>query len=64
MARVMAAVGFAIDGILGQLDEPAGTATSIVGIAGAAGVYEGTARLVKSIDPLPNRSARSHRPNA
>jgi len=52
MARVMAAVGFAIDGILGQLDEPAGTSTSIAGIAGAAGVYEGTARLVKSIDDL------------
>jgi phosphohistidine swiveling domain-containing protein len=52
MARVMAAVGFSIDGILGQLDEPAGTATSIVGIAGAGGVYEGTARLVRSIDDL------------
>ncbi len=52
MARVMAAVGFSIEGILGQLDEPAGTATSIVGIAGAAGVYEGTARLVRSIDDL------------
>ena len=52
MARVMAAVGFSIDGILGQLDEPAGTATSIVGIAGAAGVYEGRARLVRSIDDL------------
>ena len=52
LARVMAAVGFTIDGILGQLDEPAGTSTSIAGIAGAAGVYEGTARLVKSIDDL------------
>ncbi len=51
-ARVMAAVGFSIEGILGQLDEPAGTATSIIGIAGAAGVYEGTARLVRSIDDL------------
>lgn len=48
----MAAVGFAIDGILGQLDEPIGTSTSIVGIPGAAGVYEGTARLVYSIDDL------------
>jgi pyruvate,water dikinase len=51
-ARVMAAVGFSIEGNLGQLDEPAGTATSIIGIAGAAGVYEGTARLVRSIDDL------------
>jgi pyruvate,water dikinase len=52
MARVMASVGFSIDGILGQLDEPAGTATSIIGIAGAAGIYEGTARLVASVDDL------------
>lgn len=51
-ARVMAAVGFSIEGILGQLDEPAGTATSIIGIAGATGIYEGTARLVHSIDDL------------
>ena len=51
-ARVMAAVGFTIDGILGQLDEPIGTSTSIVGIPGATGVYEGTARLVYSIDDL------------
>lgn len=52
VARVMAAVGFSIDGILGQLDEPAGTSASIIGIAGASGVYEGTARLVRSIDDL------------
>ncbi len=51
-ARVMAAVGFSIEGILGQLEEPAGTATQIIGIAGAAGLYEGTARLVRSIDDL------------
>jgi pyruvate,water dikinase len=52
MARVMGAVGFAIDGILGQLDEPLGTASSIGGIPGAAGTYEGTARLVHSVDDL------------
>lgn len=52
MARVMAAVGFAIDGILGQLDEPTGTASSIGGIPGAAGTYEGRARLVHSVDDL------------
>lgn len=52
LARVMGAVGFSIDGILGQLDEPAGTATRIVGIAGASGTYEGTARLVRSVDDL------------
>ena len=51
-ARVMAAVGFSLDGILGHLDEPAGTSSSIIGIAGAAGTYEGTARLVRSVDDL------------
>jgi pyruvate,water dikinase len=52
MARVMGAVGFAIDGVLGQLDEPIGTDSSIGGIPGAAGTYEGTARLVHSVDDL------------
>lgn len=52
LARVMGDVGFAIDGILGQLDEPAGNASSVGGIPGAAGVYEGTARLVSSVDDL------------
>jgi pyruvate,water dikinase len=52
MARVMGAVGFAIDGVLGQLDEPIGTDSSIGGIPGAAGTYEGTARLVHSVEDL------------
>ncbi len=52
LARVMGAIGFSIDGVLGQLDEPAGTATTVVGIPGASGTYEGTARLVRSVDDL------------
>ena len=48
----MGSVGFSIDGVLGQLDEPAGTATTVIGIPGASGTYEGTARLVRSVDDL------------
>ena len=52
LARVMGAVGFLIDGILGQKEAPEGDATTIVGIAGARGVVEGPVRLVHSIDDL------------
>jgi pyruvate,water dikinase len=52
LARVMGAIGFMIDGVLGQLEQPAGDGTSIAGIPGAAGVYEGNARLVRSVDEL------------
>lgn len=52
LARVMSAVGFSIDGILGQLPEPVGDSSTIGGIPGAAGTFEGTVRLVRSIDDL------------
>ena len=52
LGRVMGAVGFAIEGILGQLDGAQGDTSTIIGIPGAAGVYEGTARLVRSVDDL------------
>jgi pyruvate,water dikinase len=52
LARVMAATGFIIDGVLGQKDAPEGDATTVVGIPGAAGVVEGPVRLVRSIDDL------------
>lgn len=52
LARVMGAMGFSIEGVLGQLDRAEGDSTTIVGIPGAAGVYEGMARLVHSIDEL------------
>jgi pyruvate,water dikinase len=52
LARVMSAIGFSIDGILGQLEEPVGDSVTIGGIAGAAGAYEGTVRVVHSIDDL------------
>ncbi|MDP1819599.1 MAG: PEP-utilizing enzyme [Acidimicrobiales bacterium] len=52
LARVMSAVGFIIDGILGQKEEPEGDAGVIIGIPGAQGVVEGPVRLVRSIDDL------------
>jgi pyruvate,water dikinase len=52
LARVMSAIGFLIDGILGELDQAQGTNSTIDGIPGARGVYEGTARLVRSINDL------------
>ena len=52
LARLMSAVGFLIDGILGQKEAPEGDATTIIGIAGAQGVVEGPVRLVRSVDEL------------
>lgn len=52
LARLMSAVGFLIDGILGQMEAPEGDATTIMGIPGAGGVVEGPVRLVRSIDDL------------
>lgn len=54
LGRVMGAVGFAIDGILGQLDEAAGDESTVVGIgvAGPKGAYEGIARRIDEIDDL------------
>lgn len=52
MARLMSAIGFVIDGILGQLAQPEGDERVVVGIAGAQGIYEGSPRLVRSVDDL------------
>ncbi|MEN9644507.1 MAG: hypothetical protein RL238_1176 [Actinomycetota bacterium] len=52
LARVMSALGFTIEGVLGQLDDAQGDDATIVGIAGSPGVYEGVARLVRSVDDL------------
>jgi pyruvate,water dikinase len=52
MARLMSATGFMIDAILGQLDEAAGDASSIIGLGANPGTYEGTARLIRSTDDL------------
>ncbi len=52
MARLMSATGFMIDAILGQLDEAAGDASVVVGLGANPGIYEGTARLIRSTDDL------------
>lgn len=48
LARVMAALGFMIDGILGELPEPVGTESVINGIAIGNGTYEGRARVART----------------
>jgi pyruvate,water dikinase len=52
LARLMAAFGFVLGGVGGEADGPAGDATTIVGIAGSAGIYEGPARIVRNFDDL------------
>ncbi|CAN5478922.1 hypothetical protein BH23ACT3_BH23ACT3_03110 [soil metagenome] len=52
LARMMSAVGFLIEGVLGQLDAPAGDDSCIMGIPASAGSYEGTARVVRGIAEL------------
>jgi pyruvate,water dikinase len=52
LARVMSALGFYIDGVLGDLTTPVGDDNVVVGIGGSGGVHEGPARLVKNFDDL------------
>lgn len=52
LARLMSAAGFTIDGILGQMEKPEGSESTVVGIPAASGSYEGTARVVRDIDDL------------
>jgi phosphohistidine swiveling domain-containing protein len=52
LARVMSALGFYIDGVLGDVQTPIGDANVVVGIGGSGGVYEGPARLVRNFDDL------------
>jgi pyruvate,water dikinase len=48
----MSSVGFMINGILGQMEQPEGDASTVVGISGAQGTYEGAVRVVRSVDDL------------
>jgi pyruvate,water dikinase len=54
LARVMSALGFYIDGVLGDLQTPVGDDNVVVGVGGSGGVYEGRARLVLNFDDLFN----------
>lgn len=52
IARVMEALGFYIQGVLGDLETPVGDADLIVGVGGSPGVVEGTVRIVRNFDDL------------
>ena len=52
LARLMSAVGFMIEGVLGELPEPLGDNSVIIGIPAGTGIYEGPARLVHDLDDL------------
>jgi len=52
LARVMSALGFYIDGVLGDVKTPIGDDNVVVGVGGSGGVYEGPARLIRNFDDL------------
>ena len=52
MARVMSALGFIIDGVLGEMQQPEGDHSVVIGIPAAQGTYEGAVRLVRTVDDL------------
>jgi len=52
LARVMSALGFVIEGVLGEAEAPAGDANIVIGIAGSSGTFEGPARIVRNFDDL------------
>jgi phosphohistidine swiveling domain-containing protein len=52
LARVMSALGFYIDGVLGDVQTPIGDDNVVVGVGGSGGVYEGPACLVRNFDDL------------
>jgi phosphohistidine swiveling domain-containing protein len=52
LARVMSALGFYIDGVLGDVETPMGDADMIVGIGGSGGIYEGPVCVVRNFDDL------------
>lgn len=54
LARVMSALGFYIEGVLGEAESPMGDADLIIGIGGSSGSYEGPARIVRNFDDLLN----------
>ncbi len=52
LARVMSALGFYIEGVLGDIETPMGDADMIVGVGGSGGTYEGPACVVRNFDDL------------
>ena len=52
LARVMSALGFYIEGVLGDIETPMGDADMIVGVGGSGGTYEGPVCVVRNFDDL------------
>ncbi len=52
LARLMSAVGFIVEGILGEMDEPAGDEGTVIGIPASTGTCEGSARIIMTTDDL------------
>jgi len=52
LGRLMSGVGFMIDAVLGEMDEPSGDASTIHGIGVGDQVAEGRARIVREIEDL------------
>ena len=52
LARVMSALGFYIEGVLGDIETPMGDADMIVGVGGSGGTYEGAVCVVRNFDDL------------
>ena len=48
----MSALGFYIEGVLGDIQTPMGDADIVVGVGGSGGVYEGPACVVRNFDDL------------
>jgi rifampicin phosphotransferase len=54
LGRVMSALGFYIEGVLGDIESPMGDDNLIIGVGGSGGSYEGPARIVRNFDDLFN----------
>jgi rifampicin phosphotransferase len=52
LARVMAALGFVLEGVLGEAEGGLGDDRVVIGVGGSAGVVEGPARIVRNFDDL------------
>ena len=52
IARVMSALGFYIQGLMGDVETPIGDSDVVIGIAASPGEVEGRARIVRNFDDL------------
>ena len=52
IARVMSALGFYIQGLMGDVETPIGDSDVVIGVAASPGEVEGRARIVRNFDEL------------